>query len=90
MLEMKEKADLLYKDKKWNKAHKIYSEILNNNFDPPVDVYAKLAIVQRFLKEYDNSEETLKIGLLKFPDAPSLIIEYAALENVKKNWGRGS
>ncbi len=87
MISLKEKAEKYYEEKKYSDALVVYKEILDNNSnDIVVDIYAKLAIVQRFTKDYSASEETLRVGLKKFPNSNWLIIEYAALENVRENW----
>ncbi len=85
--ELKQEGDGYYKAKNWQKTISTYQYILKNKYkEIPVELYAKLAIAQRFVKDYNGSEETLKKGLEEFPEHISLLIEHAALENVRENW----
>ena len=49
-------------------------------------VIVRLAIVQRALGHLDSAEKTILFGLEKFPMKFGFLMEYAALENTRKNW----
>ncbi len=87
MNELIEVANNLYAAKNWEEARKVYINIIDNYlYEVPVGVIAKLAIAQRMLEHLESSEKTLILGFEKFPSSVWLLIEYAALENKRKNW----
>ena len=87
MNELINEADQYYRAKQWEEARKVYIHIIDSYlYEIPVDVIAKLAITQRMLKHFESSEKTLNLGFEKFPNREWLLVEYAALENKRKNW----
>ena len=82
--ELLQLADRAYKNKNWKDAISSYTKIIDENAN--TETFARLAIAQRFIKDYEGSEETLKLGLKQFPDNTALLIEYAALANNRGNW----
>ncbi len=79
-------TDKLLADKKWQELITSCEEILQSK-NAKIDTYVKLAIGLRHVKKLSDSRKTLHEGLKIFPDHISLLIEMAALENDKKNWG---
>ena len=83
---MTNKAEELYKEKKYEDCISLFEQILQEEKKALVDIYAKLAISHRMIKNFDQSEEILKKGLELYPDNNWLIIELAALRNRQERW----
>jgi len=89
MNELIEKANQHYSAEQWEEARKGYISVIDNYiYDVPLLVIVRLAIAQRMLGHLDSSEKTILFGIEKYSMKEGLLVEYAALENSRKNWGK--
>jgi len=77
-------ADNLRKEKRWHDAKVLYESIYSDYKDsPPIEIFYRIAIVYRNLRNYTKAESIIKIGLSLVPNDLKLMVELAAIKNRK-------